>query len=137
VHRTASDATAEAAPAEAPPTEAAPSGGDPTTRAPDDDRLRLEPPRHPDPQRGPAENLPEVPRDPSGSGLGVTAPPARANPQSHPGAFQACVDRELSRRGLNAFGDPPGTPAREVDDRYRYVTERYPDIATTCGTSRW
>jgi hypothetical protein len=53
------------------------------------------------------------------------------------GAFHACVDRELSRRGLNAFGDPPGTAAREVDDRYEYVTRRYPDIGTVCSTSRW
>ena len=109
-----------------------------TTRAPDEDRLRLEPPSHPDPQRGPAGNLPEIPGDPSRSaGPAAVIPPTGANRQTHPGAFQACVDRELSRRGLNAYGDPPGTPAREVDDRYEYVTERYRDIGTICSRNPW
>lgn len=108
------------------------------TRAPAEDRLEVAPPSHPDPQRDPAQNLPEIPRAPRGSAPGTaTTPATRDSGQSYPAAFQACVDRELSRRGLNAFGDAPGTPAPEVADRFEHVTRSHPDIATVCGSAPW
>jgi hypothetical protein len=72
-------------------------------------------------------------------------PSAPSSPDSRPAvpplgsASLACVDRELARRGLNAWGDPastlypdgPPTLASEVE-RQRMVLERYPDLATLC-----
>jgi hypothetical protein len=73
------------------------------------------------------------------------APPAPANPHFHPAfppfgpASLACVDRELERRGLNAWGDPSATvypdgpPTLPSDvERQQMVLERYPDIAMVC-----
>jgi hypothetical protein len=62
------------------------------------------------------------------------ARPIAPTPQS-----LACVDRELARRGLNAFGDPAATvypdgpPAFGSDvERERMILERYPDLGTLC-----
>jgi peptidoglycan hydrolase-like protein with peptidoglycan-binding domain len=109
----------------------------PVTRAPDEDRLRLAPPPHVDPQGGAAENVPQARRSTAAGAASVVTPPERPNRIQDAGAFQACVDRELSRRGLNAYGDPPGTPPRDADDRYEFVMQRYPDIGTVCTTTPW
>lgn len=85
---------------------------------------------------GTARNVPEIPAGSSGGAQG-SATPTRETRETDPAAFQACVDRELSRRGLNSFGDPPGTPPRDVGDRHEYVTKRYPDIRTACSTPSW
>ncbi len=54
---------------------------------------------------------------------------------------QRCIDRELTNRNLNQFGDPVGTTyaadapqmaLTNLSDRYRYVMRHRPDIATTC-----
>lgn len=68
--------------------------------------------------------------------------PGVAPPPTGP-AEMACVDRELARLGLNAFGDPAGTVyprgppqlASEVE-RTQAILERYPDIRTICGVPR-
>lgn len=68
--------------------------------------------------------------------------PGAAPPPVGP-AEMACVDRELARLGLNAFGDPAGTIysqgppqlASEVE-RTQSILERYPDIRTICGMPR-
>lgn len=55
-----------------------------------------------------------------------------------------CIDTQLSRRGLNEFGDPLGTTyvsgsplvdavTGEVMDRHAYVMRHRPDIASTCS----
>ena len=70
--------------------------------------------------------------------------PRPRDPLVYPGtagssnATAECVDRELQRRGLNAYGDPPGTvypahPAATEPDRVAHVVARYPEIRTTCG----
>jgi hypothetical protein len=60
-------------------------------------------------------------------------------------ARQACVDTELRRRGLNAYGDPPGMPApvgpqairdkrtQDTTDRYDEVLRRHPEIGAVCS----
>jgi hypothetical protein len=56
---------------------------------------------------------------------------------------ESCLDGELSRRGLNPFGDPPdtvyagGTPlfderSGKTADRTAYVLSRHPEIARAC-----
>jgi hypothetical protein len=61
-----------------------------------------------------------------------------------PPAAQSCLDRELAARGLNPFGDPPGTmyaggtplfdeKAGRSVPRDRFVFDRHPDIARACG----
>ena len=56
---------------------------------------------------------------------------------------ESCLDRELSKRGLNSFGDPPdtayagGTPLFDEKsgrslDRTAYVYARHPEIARAC-----
>lgn len=73
------------------------------------------------------------------------APAAPANPHFRPEApplgmaSLSCVDRELARRGLNAWGDPaatvypegPPTLASDVE-RMKMIFERYPDVETLC-----
>jgi hypothetical protein len=69
--------------------------------------------------------------------------PRPRDPLVYPGTTGAsnvtaeCVDRELQRRGLNGYGDPPGTvyPAMPPggSDRIASVLARYPEIRTTCG----
>ena len=65
-------------------------------------------------------------------------------PPPAPAQQQSCLDRELSKRGLNQFGDPPatmypgGTPLFDEatgrrTDREAYVFTRHPDIAKACA----
>jgi hypothetical protein len=67
------------------------------------------------------------------------APPPPAPPAS-------CLDRELSKRGLDQFGGPPGTMyaggtplfnemTGKRTFREEYVYANHPDIAAACGTS--
>jgi hypothetical protein len=61
-----------------------------------------------------------------------------------PATAQSCLDRQLSAKGLNPFGDPDGimyaggTPlfnektGRSVP-REQYVFEKHPDIARACA----
>ncbi len=55
-----------------------------------------------------------------------------------------CIDRELRRRGLNAYGDPEGTTypngspllnelTGTMANRYDYVVRWHRDIGTICG----
>jgi hypothetical protein len=59
-------------------------------------------------------------------------------------AAESCLDRQLSAKGLNPFGDPPdtvyagGTPlfnekTGESVPREQYLFSRHPDIARACG----
>jgi hypothetical protein len=60
-------------------------------------------------------------------------------------ARQACVDTELRRRGLNAYGEPPGMPApvgplairrertQDTTDHYDEVLRRHPEIGAVCA----
>ena len=70
--------------------------------------------------------------------VACTKPPAA--PES------SCLDRELSARHLNEYGDregtmyPGGTPlfnerTGQRTDRAEYVFSRHPDIAQACGKS--
>lgn len=71
------------------------------------------------------------------------APPGGARSSLAPAplspASRSCIDRELARRGLNAWGDPAATPlpdprstfASDVE-RAEAVLRRYPAIATLC-----
>lgn len=79
------------------------------------------------------------PRHPAPAGAAPASPhPPPAVPGLGPASL-ACVDRELARRGLNAYGDPvatlypdgPPVLASEVE-RQRLLLERYPDVATLC-----
>ena len=52
--------------------------------------------------------------------------------------FRACVDRELSARGLNAYGDPggttyPGGPPAPEGGRVLYVAGRIEEIRLACS----
>ncbi|GEJ55516.1 hypothetical protein [Anaeromyxobacter diazotrophicus] len=59
------------------------------------------------------------------------------------GERNRCVDRELTARRLNEFGDPEGTTypggspllglTGRAADRYEYVMRRQPDIGTVCS----
>lgn len=70
-------------------------------------------------------------------------PPAApsAAPQAAGGS---CLDRELAARGLNAFGDPPGTMyaggtplfderTGKAISREQYVFSHHPELASTCA----
>ncbi len=78
--------------------------------------------------------------------LAILAAPCREEPPAAPPppAAQSCIDRELAARGLNAYGDPPGTvyaggtplfdeKTGRSTPRERYVLERHPEIARACG----
>ena len=65
-------------------------------------------------------------------------------PAPAPPPPQSCLDAELSRRGLNQFGDPPdtmypgGTPLFDErtgkrTERDAYVFAKHPDIAKACA----
>jgi hypothetical protein len=87
--------------------------------------------------------IPSMPRPIGGS---PDQPPAEA---MVPGsAYRAernrCIDRELQRRGLNEYGDPPGTvykdgsPTYDVvtgttSDRHDYVYWHRRDIGVVCS----
>ena len=77
--------------------------------------------------------------------LGCSQRPAadRPSPDAASTAPAGCLDRELARRGLNPFGDPPdtmyagGTPLFDEKtgralDRTAYVYTRHPEIARAC-----
>ena len=60
------------------------------------------------------------------------------------GERERCLDRELTRRGLNEYGDPSGTtypegsPLYDVitkssTDRFSFVAKRHPDIGVACS----
>ncbi len=69
------------------------------------------------------------------------APAASARPPPNE-SLQACIDRQLALRGVNGFGDVPGTtyphgppvPADSLE-RYDYVLRRFPDLRTVCEAS--
>jgi hypothetical protein len=94
-------------------------------------------PRAPDAVAPPgtaAPPTPAIPRAPDP----VVGPGAASAPAS---ASDACVDRELGRLGLNAYGDPPGTaypvvPPVRPSERIQRVLARYPEIRTACGVPR-
>ena len=73
----------------------------------------------------------------SGASAAAAAPAAAAIPVS-PEAVRACVDRELSARGLNAYGDPQGTqyaedkPPVEEGGRILFVASRNAEIRAAC-----
>jgi hypothetical protein len=61
-----------------------------------------------------------------------------------PPAAQSCLDRELAAKGLNPFGDPPGTQyaggtplfdekTGKSTPREQYLRARHPEIASACG----
>ena len=65
-------------------------------------------------------------------------------PADPPPAAQSCIDRELLSRGLNEFGDPPGTmytggtplfdeKTGRTIPREEYISARHPEIARACG----
>jgi hypothetical protein len=67
----------------------------------------------------------------------VEKPAAPAKPSVNPEAVRACVDRELSARGLNAYGDPQGTkyeagPPVDEGGRILYVASRKAEIRVAC-----
>jgi hypothetical protein len=71
----------------------------------------------------------------------AAAAAAQANTPAATGdaaAVRACVDKELADRGLNAYGDPPGTsyasgPPTDEYGRVLYVASRNPGIRRVCG----
>lgn len=83
--------------------------------------------------------------------LFVAASCSRAHPPAPPvpppgatAATQSCLDAELARRGLNEYGDPPGTmyaggtplfdeSTGKRTDREAYVFAQHPEIARACG----
>lgn len=106
------------------PERAAAVAGAPLPRSP----RSVEPPGHP------APDTPAVPAPPDPGLSPVPARPPAA-------ATAACVDRELRRRGLNAYGDPQATVYRRVppvppSERVERVLARYPEIRTTCAVPR-
>jgi hypothetical protein len=73
--------------------------------------------------------------------------PATAEPGTPPDPLAACVDAQLSLKGLNSYGDPPdtsyagGTPLFDEKtgksrDRIEYVLSRKPEIGAACGRDR-
>ncbi len=81
-------------------------------------------------------------------GCSAPAPPAPAPspppPAAKPSAAEDCLARELAARGLNEFGDPPGTAyaggtplfdekTGQRTDRAAHVFARHPDIARACA----
>lgn len=103
------------------------------------------PPVESAPGGAPAPRAPETVAPPGEARSPVPAVPRAPDPQAPPGtagspstALADCVDGELRRRGLNAFGDPPATPAPALGDAERIdgVLARFPEIRTTCGVPR-
>jgi hypothetical protein len=75
--------------------------------------------------------------------LGLVAAGCRAQAPP-PVAAESCLDRQLTAKGLNPFGDPPdtvyagGTPLFDEKTgrstpREQYVFSRHPEIARACG----
>ena len=67
----------------------------------------------------------------------------RSRPAAQPAETESCLDRQLSQRGLNPFGDPPGTiyaggsplfdeKTGRTLDRTGYVGARHPEIVRAC-----
>jgi hypothetical protein len=101
--------------------------------------LDLEPP---DPS---GTGIPREPGPPTFSLSPQNAPVSSPVPSAVAGpAHRACIDSELRRRGLNAYGDRPGTPApvgplaiqsertQDALDRYDAVLRRHPEIGAAC-----
>ncbi len=69
------------------------------------------------------------------------SPSSQAAPP--PGAdLQACIDEQLAKRGLDPYGEPPGTPHPDGPpvppgsiERYQRVLDRQPAIRTACRAS--
>jgi hypothetical protein len=71
------------------------------------------------------------------------------HPVGEPSAMEPatpCVDRELEKRGLDHYGNAPGTmypggtplfdeKSGKRSDRTQYVYARHPEIATVCGSA--
>ena len=73
--------------------------------------------------------------------------PVSAKSDAPPASREACVDRWLRSRGLNPYGDPPGTAylggtplfderTGESVDRLEYVFRKHPEAARDCGQAR-
>jgi hypothetical protein len=71
-------------------------------------------------------------------------PQGTATQDVAPVGASSCIDRELSKRGLDQFGSPPGTMymggtplfnerTGKKTDREQYVFANHPDIAVACG----
>jgi hypothetical protein len=77
--------------------------------------------------------------------LALLACGCRERPAAEPAAqAQSCLDRELAAKGLNQFGDPPGTmypggtplfdeKTGRSTPREQYVFAHRPEIAHACG----
>ena len=72
------------------------------------------------------------------------APKQAPTATAQPAAGASCIDRELAAKGLNEFGDPPGTvyaggtplfdeKTGRSTPREQYVLGRHPEIARACG----
>jgi hypothetical protein len=78
-----------------------------------------------------------VPSAPEPAETAMPSPAAEPGASASPAGIRACVDRELRDRGLNAYGDPPGTkydgglPAEE-SGRILYVGARNEAIRRAC-----
>lgn len=124
------------------------SGGRPVVPSPD----AVPPPPSPPGAQLPASAAAEAERfapPPPARGQPMVTPPRPASlgaplarPAAAEAAQEACVDRELARRGLNAYGDLPGTaydggsaPAGASGGRARLdrVLARVPEIRTACS----
>ncbi|WP_248344747.1 hypothetical protein [Anaeromyxobacter paludicola] len=136
VKLTVAPASAPPAPSPAPapaaggPAEAVPSPAAPAAPAT---------PAAPAPRADAAPATPAPPASPPGAAAPAPGPDGVA-------ARNACVDRELARRGLNAFGDRPGTVyaggtplfderTGRTADRHEHVLSRQPSIAAACPAS--
>jgi hypothetical protein len=69
---------------------------------------------------------------------------APAPPAAPAAAAASCLDQQLAARGLNEFGDPPGTmyaggtplfdeASGKRVDRKEYVLRKHPDLARACS----
>jgi hypothetical protein len=112
-----------------------PSGASPRPDEPNPEQRAEAPPRV---ETGPAAAVP---------GSAPTAQPLHPYTFPAPGvvaSYQACIDRELARRGLNVFGDPPGTQYTGGGDeppavraglpRRQYAVERVPGLQASCAS---
>ncbi len=74
-------------------------------------------------------------------------PASAAAEPGTPDPLAACVDAQLSAKGLNTYGDPPatvyagGTPlfdekTGKSTDRMEFVLARHADIAAACARDR-
>ena len=75
--------------------------------------------------------------------LALLAAPCRQEAPPPPAA-ESCLDRQLAAKGLNPFGDPPGTmyaggtplfdeKTGQSISREQFIFSRHPEIARACG----